>query len=260
MATLNAAAHLPGSLDSLVGQDLRDFEVILVDGGSGDKTCELAANILESACIRHRIFVVPGSGIYDAINHGFSEAKGEWVYVMGADDRLLNPEVFAAMAPYLQHANRQALVVHGDVWIEDPGYRYGQIWDLPRFLDRNISHQSAFYRRRAIESLGIRYNQDYPLYADWDYNLRLFAIGKFLYVPLAVASYGCGGSSSLRKDERFLADKERNARHYFGWRSVYLMPPHRFSLSAGQGFRPFFRAQLILNRLIWLLKRCRLIP
>jgi len=257
MATLNAAADLPRSLGSLAEQGSRDFEVILVDGGSTDQTCQLATSMLTVACIRHHIVVLPRSGIYEALNRGVTEAEGEWVYVLGADDRLMTEGVLAAVAPVLQSAKPGVLVVHGDVWIEDPGYRYGQPWDLPRFLDRNISHQSAFYRRRPIESMGITYDEAYALYADWDYNLKLYARGEFLYFPCVIASYACTGASSRRKDELFLAEKECNARHYLGWRSIILMPPHRFSLSFEPDSGPLFRLQLQLNRFYWALKRFR---
>lgn len=255
MATLNAAADLPRSLGSLAAQRSRDFEVVLVDGGSSDQTCQHAERILEAARIHYRIVVLPGSGIYGAINRGVTEAQGEWIYVMGADDRLMTEGVLAAVAPVLRSAQRHILVVHGDVWIEDPGYRYGQPWDLPRFLDRNISHQSAFYRRLSIEAMGIKYNEKYVLYADWDYNLKVYARGRFHYFPLLIASYSCTGASSRRIDKLFLAEKERNARHYLGWRSLFLMPPHRFSLSSEPQSGLFFRVKLLLNRFLWALKR-----
>jgi len=254
MATLNAADHLPRSLGSLAEQDCRDFEIVLVDGGSDDQTCLQAVKILLESRIPYRCIDLPRSGIYTAINHGIQKAQGEWIYVMGADDRLMKADVFASMSPLLRSASSRTLVVHGDVWIEDPGYRYGQPWDLPRFLQRNISHQSAFYRRRAIEALGIKYDQSYPLYADWDYNLRLFASGEFLYVPLMVASYACSGASSQRNDTQFLADKEKNARRYFGWRSIFLMPPDRFALAGGQYPGILFHVQFLLNRFLWALK------
>jgi glycosyltransferase involved in cell wall biosynthesis len=258
MPVLNAARFLPRSLGSLAEQQWRQFEVVLVDGGSEDGTVQLAAKILTAASIVHRIDVVLHSGIYEAMNHGVDVAKGDWIYVMGSDDKLLASDVFEAMAPILHQARPDVLVLHGDVWIEDPGYRYGQAWDLARFLDRNISHQSAFYRRKAIDSLQIKYNTRYTLYADWDYNLKLLSKGRFQYVPLLVASYACTGASSQRVDECFLAEKEMNALQYFGWRACFLIPPYRFALGCGQ--RPSLgRAmQLQANRMIWILKRFRL--
>lgn len=256
MATLNAAPDLLGSLGSLAAQDFRDFEVVLVDGGSSDATCQTAVSLLQAARISHRLVELPGSGIYEALNRGIAEAKGEWLYVMGADDRLITERILKAAAEVLCQAKPQILVVHGDVWIDKPGYRYGQPWDWPRFLERNISHQSAFYRRRPIQRLGITYNQSYSLYADWDYNLKLFAKGPFQYVPLLIAVYACTGLSSRRVDQLFLAEKERNARRYLGWRSIGLMPPHHFSLAAEACSGPGYRVQLLLNRSFWAMKRC----
>jgi len=42
---------------------------------------------------------------------------------MGSDKKLLTTDVFEAMAPSLDQARADVLVVHGDVWIEEPGYR-----------------------------------------------------------------------------------------------------------------------------------------
>lgn len=257
MATLNAALDLPRSLGSLAAQDSRDFEVVVVDGGSSDHTCDQAASLLAAAGIRHRLVIVPGSGIYAALNRGVLEAEGEWIYVMGADDQLVTEGVLTALAPVLRSARPQTLVVHGDVWIEDPGYRYGQPWNWPRFLERNISHQSAFYRRRPIAAMGISYDEKYTLYADWDYNLKLFARGSFHYLPFLIASYACTGASSRRQDKLFLAQKEKNARRYLGWRSPFLLPPHRFSLAAEPDSGLLFRVQFLLNRFFWALKRLR---
>ena len=254
MPLLNAARHLQRSLGSLAEQRYKNFEVILVDGGSVDGTVALAAELLEGFSIAHRIKLLAGSSIYEAMNCGVDLAEGDWTYFMGSDDRLLTADVFEGIGPYLRTARPAVLVLHGDVWIEEPGYRYGQSWDLPRLLDRNISHQSAFYRRNTIQSLQISYNTRYTLYADWDYNLKLFSKGRFQYVPLPVASYACTGASSQRVDECFMAEKEMNALQYFGWRACVLIPPYRFALGCGE--RPGRRrhVQLQVNRLIWILK------
>jgi hypothetical protein len=57
-------------------------------------------------------------------------------------------------------------------------------------------------------------------------------------------------------DEPFLAEKERNALRYFGWRACWLLPPHRFVLGCGSNPGPGLALQLLLNRLIWIVRRC----
>lgn len=257
MPVLDAAVHLNASLGSLVGQRFRDFEIVIVDGGSSDHTPELAASLLRAHAIDHRIEVLPGSGIYQAMNHGVSMAKGAWLYFLGSDDRLVADDVFERIASVLLNVSPQTLLVHGDVWIEAPGYRYGQPWTLPRLLDRNLSHQSAFYRRVSLVALGIVYDARYPLYADWDYNLHVLSRGRYHYVPILIASYACSGKSSQNIDALFMAEKEARALAYFGWRSLWRLPPDRFALAIKD--RPGLGAKLALlvNRLVWLMRRWR---
>ncbi|MFM7675021.1 MAG: glycosyltransferase [Synechococcus sp.] len=255
MPVLNAAGHLSTALSSLALQRFRDFEIVIVDGGSSDQTIAMAQSMLSADGIRHRIEPLPGSGIYEAMNHGIGLAQGEWLYVLGSDDHLVDADVFRRIAVALSEASADVLLVHGDVWIEQPGYRYGQAWSLPRLLDRNLSHQSAFYRCSAIQSLGLSYNPRYTLYADWDYNLKLLSCGRFQYVPIMIASYACTGASSQWVDALFLAEKEANALAYFGLRSLWRLPPDRYALAINSESSLLKQLGLACNRMLWVFRR-----
>jgi glycosyltransferase involved in cell wall biosynthesis len=115
MPVLNAAGDLARSLPSLVRQRWRDFEVILLDGGSVDETTEVAAGILEASGVVHRLISLPGSSIYCAMNHGVSEARGEWIYALGADDCLASEDVFEQVESRLRQSANDVLIVHGDI-------------------------------------------------------------------------------------------------------------------------------------------------
>jgi glycosyltransferase involved in cell wall biosynthesis len=255
MPTLNAAEHFERSLGSLALQTFRDFELIIVDGGSMDEGLERAKQLLSEALVRFRIIMAPGTGIYEAMNLGIHLATGKWLYVMGCDDKLLSANVFADLYPTLESCAEHTVVIHGDAWIEEPGYFYGGPWDLRRLLERNLSHQSAFYRSRAVRSYALTYETKYPLYADWDYNLKLLARGRFQYVPLPIASYGCSGTSSRSRDELFLADKEANALRYFGIRACWLLPPDRFAVGWARQPTASLTLLFLFNRIYWGLRR-----
>ena len=230
MPTLNCTSLLAGSLGSLAAQTCRNFEVIIVDGGSGDDTVAEARRQLEPFGIECRVIIAPGTGIYAAMNLGIAMARGQWLYFLGSDDRLYSPDVFETMAPYLQLS--KANLVHGEAWIEKPGYLYGGEFSLRRLLERNISHQSIFYRRSLLISRRIGYNESYPIYADWDLNLKVLSFGSFQFIRVPVAVYSCDGFSAGRIDERFMREKEANAMNYFGWRAFLLMTPDRLALGA----------------------------
>lgn len=78
--TLNEAAYLPTLLDSLKAQTFRDFEIIVADANSTDRTCEIARDY----CAR----VVQGGMPAVGRNSGAREARGEFLFFFDADVRL----------------------------------------------------------------------------------------------------------------------------------------------------------------------------
>jgi glycosyltransferase involved in cell wall biosynthesis len=84
-ATLNSERDLPRLLASLRRQSDRDFDLVIVDGGSRDDTWSIveSSSDLVSTTIRE-----PDNGLYDALNKGIRAATTEFYLVAGADDQL----------------------------------------------------------------------------------------------------------------------------------------------------------------------------
>lgn len=102
--TLNEEICLPQLLKDLSQQSWTDFEIIHVDGGSTDKTLEKAKkwkNKLNLRTIEHDV-----KNVSSQRNRGASEAKGEWVIFMDADNRL--PDYFLVGIRYrIEYAERK---------------------------------------------------------------------------------------------------------------------------------------------------------
>lgn len=226
--TLNCRHPIDTLLDSILAQSFTGFEVILADGGSSDDTLPHAIGRLRTSGVEVKAILSPGASIYASMNQALQLALGTWVYFIGSDDHLYAPETLQRMEPHLRKS--QADVVHGDAWIEDPGYHYGGEFPLHRLIYRNFSHQCAFYRLSTFHRHALRLNESYPVFADWDCNLHLLSYGRFHYVPQTIASFGCEGFSSRVKDEKFMREKEENAMHYFGLRAYWLLPLDRLAL------------------------------
>jgi len=83
IVTYNAAATLQKSLDSVYMQSYPDIELIVIDGNSSDGTKDiLIANNDKITYWRSE----PDNGIYDAMTKALKQAKGDWIYFLGADD------------------------------------------------------------------------------------------------------------------------------------------------------------------------------
>lgn len=85
----NAASTIHGCTQSLMGQSCREFEWIVVDGGSTDGTRQKIGN---PTGLDFHFLELPGSGVYAAINEGVRQAHGTHVLVLNGDDRLVSGE------------------------------------------------------------------------------------------------------------------------------------------------------------------------
>lgn len=89
IATYNADKYIQRAITSVLNQCLENYECIVVDGMSTDKTLSIIESyIQENSHIR--LISEKDNGIFDAYNKGWKAAKGEWIYYLGADDVLLS--------------------------------------------------------------------------------------------------------------------------------------------------------------------------
>lgn len=95
--TYNAAEVLAGLIESMRAQTKRDFEWVVVDGASTDKTVEI---IKEAGSLVSTWISEPDFGIYHALNKAIRLSTSDYYLVLGADDRLF-PD---AIAQYSRHA------------------------------------------------------------------------------------------------------------------------------------------------------------
>ena len=87
---LNEEKYIPKLLDDLANQTFKDFEVIIIDGNSKDKTVEMCLKYKEK--IHLLVTIVKKRNVSYQRNLGASKANGEWIIFMDADNRL--PEYF----------------------------------------------------------------------------------------------------------------------------------------------------------------------
>lgn len=203
--TFNAATTLPTCLESFARQTCRDFQLVLVDGGSTDATVDIASSFAANLGINFVFHSEPDRGPYDAMNRGVGMAMGEWLLFLGADDTLYETETLAQVASFIR-GHESSDLVYGDVIMRSTGARYAGVFDLDRLLfETNLCHQSIFYRRELFDRIG-PYNLRYPIWADWDFNIRCFSNPALVtrYMDIIVAGYNdlSGVSSMVDKEFR----------------------------------------------------------
>lgn len=183
----NAATCLEAALDSIISQSYENYELIIVDGGSTDGSLKIIERFVDKINV---LISETDKGIYDAMNKGIDKAKGDWLYFLGADDKL-NTDILKKIIPFLHSSFK---VVFGDVLFEN-GHRMKSYLGTRTILQNTLHHQSAFYHRSNFHSF--RYDTSLQIIADYELNLIIYTKKlSVLYVPEVIAKCYAGGTSS----------------------------------------------------------------
>lgn len=165
--TYNAGASLASTLESVASQQPGTFEWILVDGGSSDRTLEIAA--AGSAGIPARIVSEKDEGLYDAMNKGLGLAKGTYVVFMNAGDAFADANVLGDFSALINGLKAPPSMVYGHTIVEfhDGTVFYRRAKPLSYISHGQPTiHQSVFFRRDA--HLEVRYpHHVYSVSADY---------------------------------------------------------------------------------------------
>ncbi|EQB88375.1 hypothetical protein M918_04335 [Clostridium sp. BL8] len=82
----NVEKYITKTMESLISQTLKEFELILVDDGSKDSSIELAEGILKGSHINYRVIKKVNEGVSRARNTGIDIAQGTYIYFLDSDD------------------------------------------------------------------------------------------------------------------------------------------------------------------------------
>lgn len=182
--TYNVRRQLLETIESL--RFLRQFvdEFIVIDGASNDGTCDLIrADPLITAWRSE-----PDRGIYDAMNKGWLLANpSNHILYLGAGDRLLSPPATEELLP--------GTVVYGTVELENGRSFVSKVDEETRRC--NTLHHQALLVPRSLHPAS-PFNTRYPVYADYDFNLRLLRSGTKFARSASFRGYAAAGGASRR--------------------------------------------------------------
>ena len=109
MPCLNAEATIEEAIESVLGQQGASFELIVMDGGSSDRTLECCRRFDDP---RIRISSGPDRGVAEALNRGFALARGSILCWLNADDVYLNARALSTAARTMADHRADAVIGH----------------------------------------------------------------------------------------------------------------------------------------------------
>lgn len=111
----NSAATIEETIQSVLAQDHKDIEYIIVDGASKDDTME----IIKKYPV-HIVISEPDKGIYDAMNKGLARASGDVIAILNSDDIYKNNSVLSRVAAEFEQRHCDALATDIEIFRKDP--------------------------------------------------------------------------------------------------------------------------------------------
>ena len=93
--TYNAAQWLERTMQSVLAQSCKDYEYIIVDGGSRDGTIDIVKRLESLFEGRLSWKSEPDKVLYDAMNKGIARAKGDFLWFVNAGDEIYAPDTLA---------------------------------------------------------------------------------------------------------------------------------------------------------------------
>jgi glycosyltransferase involved in cell wall biosynthesis len=171
IAVFNGAGTIQECLNSIKRQSYLDYEIIVMDGGSTDRTKDvLLRNNDEIAYWESN----KDRGIAHAWNKALDLSKGDWILFLGADDYLFDENVLSDMAPVLESDKCNDLV-YGEIQFkggEYDGKFFGEPCDLGVLKRRmNFPHTATFHRKCFFDELG-RFDEKFKIAIDYELVLR----------------------------------------------------------------------------------------
>ena len=189
----NGVKTIEQTILSVIQQPYQNKEYIIIDGGSTDGTVALIKNY--ESYLSYWISE-PDNGVYDAMNKGIGQAKGELIGVINADD-WYEENIFSQIAHQYRETGSDH-VIYGMLRIFQDNEFYSMVGNSIRILQEDtIMHPSCFIPLKFYNTFGT-YNSSYKYSADYDLILRYVNDGvKFSFIEKPIANFRRGGISSL---------------------------------------------------------------
>ena len=196
MPVYNTERYVAEAVESILAQTFRDFEFLVFDDGSADRSLEILQTYADGDN-RIRVFAKPHRGYVPWLNEGIRIARGEFIARMDADDVSL-PQRFDRQVEYL-FRHPECVAVGCDLLQIDPdGDPLSEVAhdvehevieaDLLSGGHGVIAHPTCMMRRSALLAIG-GYREEFESVEDFDLWLRLAELGRLANMPEILFRY-----------------------------------------------------------------------
>lgn len=218
--TYNSAKTIVRNVQSVINQNSKEFEHILVDNLSSDESIQLVKKEYEKTGLLNHLKIIKekDSGISDAFNKGIRSSTGDIISILNSDDYFFDEFVLEKVLKVFKNEN--ILFVHGNIFFHDKFYgsnlRKPLLCPITEAMPYN--HPTMFFKKNVYEKYGsfdtsYKYAMDYEFICRLEKTIPSFrASGKYIEGN-ALAVMSAGGQSWRYELESILEVKKALQQH-----------------------------------------------
>lgn len=211
----NNKKGLAKTFESIQSQTYKEFEYIVIDGGSTDGSKEL----IEMTSIIDYWVSEKDSGVYNALNKGIKAANGRYVIFMNSGDFFYHNHLIGNIA---SNFDGEISVLYGNsIYFKDNGFQKEEVFpdklSFSFFYKSGINHQASFIKRELFLKY-FMYNEDYKIFADWEFFVYIICAKNesYLHLNQIICYYDFTGMSSNTNTYRqYSYEKSLTIEKYF---------------------------------------------
>lgn len=215
--TYNRAATLSKTIDSFIAQDFKEWEMLVVDDHSTDKTKEVVEEYRQRDTRIQYLLNERTKGAQGARNTGIHHAQAEWIVLFDSDD-YAHPDLLRKLVPYMDDdadvvsCNLNAVYTEANHIEVMEGGGKGNIERLLMTHQKYVYFDVGAIRKSKLMEIGLL-DENCPAYQEFDTHLRLSAISRYKWVNEALVDWFVGGRDTITSKKMM----NRNARCYVVW-------------------------------------------
>ena len=199
-------------MSSVLCQSFKDFEYIIIDGGSSDGSVDLIKTTANNDS-RITWLSEKDSGVFNAMNKGIALSDGDYLLFLNSGDYLVNANAIERV--FSRDVNCDLIIgqcrytKNGDIiYLFKPSTYYS----LDFFYRGSISHQATFIHKNLFDRFG-GYPEDYKLMGDWVFFVKSIVLGGCSIMPLdfIISDYNMDGVSSDPKNKQLIEEEKNRA-------------------------------------------------
>lgn len=218
LPVFNGERYLFEAIQSILNQSYKNFELILINDGSTDKSPGI---IKDFAGLDSRIVVISreNRGLVESLNEGIVAARGKYIARMDADD-IACTKRFEKQVAFLENNANVGIL---GTWVEIFGEnQVSKIWQPPPkdeecramlLFSNPVAHPSVMMRKQLFDNFKIRYRKEFKNIEDYDLWVQAMDVTAFANLPEPLLRYrqletGITVNAEKNTDERFLLSRK----------------------------------------------------